>query len=236
MNIRSDCLKKFNLLYQFTGIYSDIIAVKSIIRDIFSFHPEFINEIRKHTSLNNITFDPCFDKWLEYPCIDKWLEYLDLRNDGHPHYPGDHFIYGYIKITKASAPPIEDLPITANASLYIEAIDVKMETPIPDEVKKFNSLYAYTGDVNDYVHVNHILFNLNLDLKLPFDEYESCDKDTIYKFKRWMIVRDIDDDPEVINKSNGAILRGSILRGYTKINKKLLRREMITTPVESKYP
>ena len=91
-------------------------------------------------------------------------------------------------------------------------VDNLSEDDIPDDVKTFNSLYMYTGE-SDYVEIEHMIYNL----KFP----ENSTKSSI---RKWMVIRNIDDDPCIKIKSNNIGEEMLVLMGYSKVNKKLLRR------------
>ena len=57
---------------------------------------------------------------------------------------------------------------------------------LSNDVEKFNELYVYTGDKNDYVLFNTVKINMN------------CRNCTIREFKTWMDLRNIDSFPEIV--------------------------------------
>ena len=77
-----------------------------------------------------------------------------------------------------------------------------------EDVKKFNELYSYTGEKDDYVIFNHLKISLNL----------NC---TVDEFKIWMDVRNIDDHSQINFSIEG---ENVFLRCYKKNSLKLLRR------------
>ena len=84
-----------------------------------------------------------------------------------------------------------------------------------EEIKMFNDVYIYTGNMDNFVKIEHVMYNI----KLPYN-IETFHKD----LEDWLKFHDIDDDVTIIE---------DCLHKYRKINMMLQRRteEILSTPL-----
>ena len=226
---KEKCMKQFASIYEFTGDMNDKVLISGKLYYIFNKH--FDNDEYVKSLFPNLNNDECkkICVWFELVGID----FVYYFNGMQRTYNG--FLYGYKEILSEDVlaeyiPSREVSPggITSgatsecNISSPFKCIQLKSvpSDGVPEIVKKFNSLYMYTGDENDSVTIHHIMNNLNI----PKIQGE----DVCLTMYHWLNDLNIDDDSPSFG-TKGIICGGitftcPTLKKYTKVNKNLLRR------------
>ena len=97
-----------------------------------------------------------------------------------------------------------------------------MSLTMDQEIELFNSKYMYTGSMDDFVKISHIMDNLSLNDR-GIDHCDPCHGKTY--LSKWMNSRDIDDDVTIQRNDKEGKFGCFYLYKYTKVNKTLKRRQ-----------
>ena len=168
------CVKEFRSIYEYTGNMSDRVNINYVVFNIFK--PCF------QESLNNQLPD-------EIQCMQdmmyNWLCMLEFKSECYSR--NDGYLYKHRKI----------IPSTSSEEKEKKGVIIRDLMNISDlsdsmlnERMKFNLLYKYTGNEDDYVDFNHITFSLDI----------AC-RQTKSDLRKWLVTRCIDDSPIIGSKS-----------------------------------